>query len=85
MFEELLTAEEGTCMTCHEKIYTARITRKISGAEFVGTLGMLEEAESEASILRCLKKLVPTYTLPHTGEERKTVVTQPDQLSQQTA
>lgn len=85
LFEELLTAEEGTCMTCHEKIYTARITQKISGAEFTGTLGMLEEAESEAAILRCLKKLVPTYTLPHTGEERKTVVTQPDQLSQQTA
>jgi len=90
LFEELLTAEEGTCMTCHEKIYTARITRKISGAEFINTMGMLEKAENEAAILRCLKKLVPTYTLPPytlppMGDERKTVLMQPDQLSQQTA
>jgi FlaA1/EpsC-like NDP-sugar epimerase len=73
MFEELLTAEEGTSATHHEKIFTATISRRIDGREFAGQLERLREAENPEIIRRCLQRLVPTYHTPQSAPGPKPV------------
>lgn len=62
LYEELLTAEEGTDMTQHEKIYVAKsidvtsdISHKLNHLEDVARSGDHE------SIKQAIKELVPTY------------------------
>ena len=64
LFEELLTAEEGTTATFHEKIRSARITRKIDENYLrkIDTLvSLAREDKDRGEILSLLKELVPTY------------------------
>lgn len=63
LFEELLTAEEGTVKTVHERVYKAKISRKYSLEDMVKALQELEEAVrgDDKAIRRVLKKYVSTY------------------------
>ena len=61
LFEELLSAEDGTEQTDHEKIFTARIkeVKKAKMDEYVDELlGHTQEDE----VVKTLQKVVPTYT-----------------------
>lgn len=60
LFEELLSAEDGTEKTAHNKIFTAKIKQqdKVLMDENVLKLLGLEQADD---IVRMLKKIVPTY------------------------
>ena len=64
LFEELLTAEEGTTATLHKKIYSARIRSKID-EEYLKKIDLLislaREDKDSGQIFSILKELVPTY------------------------
>ena len=64
LFEELLTAEEGTTATLHKKIYSARIRSKID-EEYLKKIDLLisiaREDKDSGQIFSLLKELVPTY------------------------
>jgi len=64
LFEELLTAEEGTIATFHKKIYSARIRSKIDEG-YLKKIDMLisiaREDKDSRQIFSLLKELVPTY------------------------
>ncbi|NPA71390.1 MAG: polysaccharide biosynthesis protein [Gammaproteobacteria bacterium] len=71
LFEEILTAEEGTVATKYEKIYVAKDDASIHMGDkvFDELLKQLFEAAAKRdpdAIKRVLKKLVPTYN-PNTG------------------
>ena len=62
--EELLTAEEGTAATQHQKIFVAHLNSQVSGEDLQEQLARLQEvAESHArdEIIGLLKEIVPTY------------------------
>jgi len=64
LFEELLTAEEGTAATLHQKIFSAKITRKID-KEYLNKIDLLislaREDKDSGQIFSLFKELVPTY------------------------
>jgi len=60
LFEELLTAEEGTSSTKHEKIYVANL-RTIDEKIMLQTLQILKAEQSSDEIIRILAILIPTY------------------------
>jgi len=60
MFEELLSAEEGSSMTKHEKIYVANL-KKVDEEKLYETLSVLKAAEDPEKIVNLLARLVPTY------------------------
>ena len=66
LYEEILTAEEGTTMTTRKKIFVADDGNHF-GREYVeGVRKLIRQAESGApneTILRTLKHLVPSYQL----------------------
>lgn len=62
LFEELLTAEEGTDSTSHERLFVARMEEPVAGWE--DGLARLTEAADEGNterVLEMLKMLVPRY------------------------
>ncbi len=64
LFEELLTAEEGTVATEHNRIYRARISHSYSYPELLGKLSELEskiDFLTPPAIKQALQELVPTY------------------------
>lgn len=62
LFEELLTAEEGTDATSHAKIYVARETSKLTPEAIKGMLTDLEETLSvPGTVKNILKKYIPYY------------------------
>ena len=64
LFEELLTAEEGTDATCHSKIYAAR-TRGLPSEKFedlISDLFEVAQARDGDAIRRQLEKIIPTFT-----------------------
>ena len=64
LFEELLTAEEGTDSTTHEKVFVARLGSHWNGTELGGKLERLSEAADRggsAPIVALLQELVPSY------------------------
>lgn len=61
LFEELLTAEEGTNATKHEKIYVANI-RAVDERQLKQSLAALRKAIFDIEVIDALKQLVPTYT-----------------------
>lgn len=66
LFEELLTAEEGTLATKHDKIFVAKTSTTISHAllqKYLKQLKALAEQGAEDEIICILKELVPTYKL----------------------
>lgn len=60
LFEELLTAEEGTTSTKHEKIYVANI-KMVNEKNLVDNLKLLKSADTAEKIIAIISKLVPTY------------------------
>jgi FlaA1/EpsC-like NDP-sugar epimerase len=71
LFEELLTAEEGSIATLHEKIYSARITLRI-GRNYLKKIDMLislaKENTDTGRVLSLLKELVPSYQKSRRGQ-----------------
>ena len=64
LFEELLTAEEGTTATFHKKVYSARITAKIDKGyikKIDSLISHAREDKDSEKIFSLLKELVPTY------------------------
>lgn len=60
LFEELLTAEEGTTSTKHEKIYVANL--KVADEEIMQQgLQSLQQVSEAEKIINILYKLIPTY------------------------
>ena len=70
LFEEILTAEEGTDASCHEKIFIARNSGKYTMTELSGILAEFSEAirdpsaDSDEKMKQLLKKYVKHYTQP---------------------
>ncbi|SMC39260.1 nucleoside-diphosphate sugar epimerase/dehydratase [Sporomusa malonica] len=60
LFEELLTAEEGTTSTKHEKIFVANL-KSVDVQQFQMGLEDLRRASSSEEIISILGKLVPSY------------------------
>jgi len=64
LYEELLTAEEGTDTTTHEKIFIARMNRGLDEKEQGSALERLYRAAEDSNkveIVAVLQALVPTY------------------------
>jgi len=64
LFEDLLTAEEGTEATRHEKIYVARLNTAWQARELFQAIHKLEadaERGDRGAIIAGLRELVPTY------------------------
>jgi len=69
--EELLTAEEGTNMTAHARVLTAKLGRPWSPEELRQGLALLTEAariDNPSSLLAALRRLVPSFH-PQAGGE----------------
>lgn len=60
LFEELLTAEEGTSSTKHEKIYVANL-KTVDETLILQSLQTLKSEQSSDEIIRMLMALIPTY------------------------
>jgi len=64
LFEELLTAEEGTTATLHQKIFSAKITGKIDRdylTKIDKLISIAREDKDREQVYLLLKELVPTY------------------------
>lgn len=61
LFEELLSAEDGTEKTTHKKIFTARI-KEIDKAELDREISKILEITDGEEVVAALQKIVPTYT-----------------------
>ena len=64
LYEELLTAEEGTDATSHERVFVARMGTGLDREQstlFLERLRRSAENFDRESIVSCLKQLVPTY------------------------
>jgi len=72
LFEELLTAEEGTTATLHQKIFSAKITGKID-TTYLNKIDLLislaKEDKDGGQIFSLLKELVPAYHNQALNEE----------------
>ncbi len=60
LYEELLTAEEGTTSTKHKKIFKAQI-HPLESDKLEQQLQLLLKERSTPEIIRILKELIPTY------------------------
>lgn len=60
LFEELLTTEEGTQATCHEKLFTANL-RQVDDECLDFVLNELYITHDSTQIKKLIAKLVPTY------------------------
>ena len=60
LFEELLTAEEGSSATKHEKIFVTNL-KKVDEEKLYESLAVLRNIEDSDKIVNLLAKLVPTY------------------------
>jgi FlaA1/EpsC-like NDP-sugar epimerase len=72
LFEELLTAEEGTLATVHQKIFSAKKSQKIDKdyMEKVDKLiSLARKNDDTEKILPLLKELVPSYERSEFGEK----------------
>ena len=60
LYEELLTSEEGTASTKHEKIFKAKIN-PLDTAELKRDLDILANNRDTMTILKTIKRMIPTY------------------------
>ena len=60
LYEELLTAEEGTQKTCHERIFEAPIG-DVATPQTLEKINSLEHEKDAYRILTTIKELIPTY------------------------
>ena len=70
LYEELLTAEEGTDATTHDKIFVARMASVSGKQEQAAAFERLRQAadQEKEGILAALQTLVPTYQPGSNGE-----------------
>lgn len=64
-FEDLLTAEEGTVATRHDRIFVARVSQDMSSESLLARVESLREhtqTHNISAMIQTLKKLVPTYS-----------------------
>ncbi len=62
LYEDLLTAEEGTDSTCHKKIFKARLNPKNGGLlEDLDKLRKLCEERKSEEIISLMHTMIPTY------------------------
>ena len=64
LYEELLTAEEGTDATSHERVFVARMGTALSREQTKLLLDRLRQSAEDFDgelIASCLQQLVPTY------------------------
>ena len=64
LFEELLTAEEGTTATLHQKIFSAKITEKIDKRyvkKIDKLISLARDNSDDGQLFSLLHELVPTY------------------------
>ncbi|MGE4589167.1 MAG: polysaccharide biosynthesis protein [Acidaminococcaceae bacterium] len=64
LFEELLTAEEGTSATMHTKIFRANL-RDEEPQTLREQLARFKECQTDTEYIELLKEMVPTYTPNH--------------------
>lgn len=64
LFEELLTAEEGTTASKHEKIFKANL-KDVDGENLSKFLSILKEFNDDLQIKDVLAEVVPTYKRPN--------------------
>jgi FlaA1/EpsC-like NDP-sugar epimerase len=72
LHEELVTAEEGSCMTRHERIFVAKMNSDFEPDTFFRTLERLRKAaqtDNNDEVIGHLMQLVPSYQ-PARGGER---------------
>jgi FlaA1/EpsC-like NDP-sugar epimerase len=62
LFEELLTAEEGTTSTKHQKIFVANL-KKVDEQKLYHGLTMLKNEISDKRVIEIIMSLVPTYKI----------------------
>jgi len=70
LFEEILTAEEETTATLHQKIYAAKITERIDKRylkKIDRLISLARENKDTGQIFSLLKELVPTYERSESG------------------
>ncbi|WP_396147770.1 polysaccharide biosynthesis protein [Anaerospora sp.] len=79
LFEELLTAEEGTSSTKHEKIYVANL-KAVDERKFQESLMLLKSEMQNNVIIHMLTDLIPTY---RNSKVEYCRVTKADSLSDQ--
>lgn len=60
LYEELLTAEEGTLATCHEKIFTANL-KKVDGEKLLSHLAEFSEVSEADEVKSLIGKIVDSY------------------------
>lgn len=70
LFEELLTAEEGTSATNHAKVFRANL-RQVDGGLLEQKLLMLRKMRDPAAIRTMIGDLVPTYRQPERDSQSK--------------
>lgn len=68
LFEELLTAEEGTEATKHKKIFAARL-KEVDEESFKAYLAEFANCQTDEEFIAVFKKLIPTYHPNHLGTE----------------
>ena len=64
LFEELLSAEEGTSATIHTQIFRANL-REEDPQTIRDQLARFKECKSDLEYIAMLKEMVPTYTPNH--------------------
>jgi FlaA1/EpsC-like NDP-sugar epimerase len=67
LFEDILTGEEGTTATEHERVFVAVATRELKGPRLKLCLAALSDAVASGKtedIVEALRAIVPTYNLP---------------------
>ncbi|MCH7971189.1 MAG: polysaccharide biosynthesis protein [Chloroflexi bacterium] len=67
LFEDILSAEEGTNSTHYDRIFVANVSDRMTREELRAELDSLEQAATtghNGELLGCLQRIVPTYTQP---------------------
>ena len=64
LFEELLTAEEGTLPTMHKQIFSANLF-DVDEKNLEFYLSKFENCKCDLDVIDVLKEIVPTYELNH--------------------
>lgn len=70
LFEELLTAEEGTNATQHEKIYVAKLKKVDERQLRWGLLALQQALHNDEDVVHVMKNLVPTYSTKSVSKRR---------------
>ena len=74
LYEELLTAEEGTRRTSHKKIFTAKL-ESVDEEKLCRQIDSFETCRTQEEVMAVLQSIIPTYHPNH--NPKKTAVQEP--------